>query len=122
MSEKEKYIIKQFGDLWETLNQTSKKCALKHDGWISTILDHIPNQLEYDFSTEKCAWRPKSLVGVEDNNGWHLIKEELTEENQTVLWYNIDNGDFTLSSLLEDGFNEKDYSHWTSINPRGPKY
>lgn len=123
MSEKEKYIIEQFGDLWETFNQTSKNCALKHDGWISTILEHMPNQVDYDFSTEKCAWRPKSLVGVEDNNGWFKTKDGIFPDDEIpVLWLNFENGEYELASLLHVDFKHTDYTHWTPIKSIGPKF
>ena len=53
MTSKEKYITETYGSLWDKLNETSKKCALKNDGWISSILEHRPQDIQTDYSMDK---------------------------------------------------------------------
>ncbi len=121
MNSKEKFIIEKYGDLWENFNESAKKCALKNDGWISSILEHKPQNVNTDYSDEKRAWRITDFRNFEENNGWFKIEDDVfPEEEIPVLWFNIDNGEYELASLLHVDFNYKDYTHWTPINSKGP--
>lgn len=122
MTKKELYIISRFGSLWETLNESAKKCALKNNGWVASIVEHRPQDVDTDFCMDKMGWRLKSLNGIEnDNNGWFIISEELPDES-TVLWYNNENGDYYLGTMLDEDFDILGYTHWCKINPKGPIY
>lgn len=81
---KEEKIQEEYGEHWKLFNGSAKQCALKNDGWINPILEHPPKNLELEFG-DKFIFRPKSLQGIEDNNGWTKIesKEDLLKENWT---------------------------------------
>lgn len=120
---KEEFIVQEYGEHWEGFNDTTKQCALKHNGWISLLLEHRLQDIETEYSDEYKAWRPKSLNGIEDNNGWNATSEDkYPEDNETVFWYNIDNGDFETASICDCDFNEKDYTHWYKLPPKPPIY
>jgi len=76
MSTKEQKIKEAYGEHWENFNDSAKQCALKHDGFISSILEHRLTDIETEYSDSKRAWRPKSLSGIENNNGWIRIESE----------------------------------------------
>lgn len=71
---KEEKIILSYGNYWDEFNDSSKNCALNNNGWISSILDHAPDNLDLDF--KHYCYRPKELNGIEDNNGWTKIESE----------------------------------------------
>ena len=78
---KQKAIREAYGEYWELFNSSAKDCAFNNNGWISAILEHAPKDLEIDFY--KSAFRPKTLQGIETNNGWISILSEsdLPSEN-----------------------------------------
>jgi hypothetical protein len=121
MTSKEKYITETYGSLWDKLNETSKKCALKNDGWISSILEHRPQDIQTDYSMDKKAWRIMDLTNFEDNNGWFKTEDGIFPEDEIpVLWLNFENGEYELASLLHVDFKHTDYTHWTPINLKSP--
>ncbi len=71
---KEEKIQEAYGDKWESINLAGKKCALKNDGWIGSIIDHAPKGIDLDFADY--TFRPKSLRGIKCNNGWVKIYRE----------------------------------------------
>lgn len=68
---KQEKIQEAYGIYWDTFSSNSKECAIKNNGWISSILDHAPKDLELDFANG--TYRPKSLQGIDNNNGWVKI-------------------------------------------------
>lgn len=73
---KEEKIKEAWDFVWDKLNDTSKQCALKNNGFISGILSNDLNHSFTTFNTDITAWRPKSLQGIENNNGWIKIESE----------------------------------------------
>lgn len=67
-------------------------------------------------------WRPKSLQGIESNNGWISINSEKdfeSIENGYYHWYNIENGDWEDGDIPIFG----KYTHYQSIKrPLTPIY
>lgn len=59
--------------------------------------------------TGKLEWRPKSLKGIENNNGWIKIESEadLPKDSSALIWVYTDKGNI---------YNYFFYSTWFSIN------
>lgn len=74
MTAKEKAIRKAYGEYWDQVKE-----FVNTDGWIynnstNFRLDNTGIQQEYDSYNLK--FRPKSLGGIENNNGWIKIESE----------------------------------------------
>lgn len=87
---KEEKIQDAFGKSWSLLSYSMQQHILKVHHWVdrsSNRMNKSPKDLGFDEETEceiHCEfWRPKSLSGIEDNNGWTTDKKP--EENENVL-------------------------------------
>lgn len=114
-------IRKAYGEYWNQLDELSQKNALVEYGWldfevirktglaellfngrITTSIYHIP--LEND-TIDRDFYRPKSLQGIENNNGWIRIEseEDLPKESG---WFEVENNNpdviFYTSSFAVD--------------------
>lgn len=79
---KKEAIKKAYGEYWELV-----KDYVDENGWIDFLEDirriryffHDSDNIEVSIS----MWRPKSLKGIENNNGWRRIESEadLPKEN-----------------------------------------
>lgn len=87
MKTKEEVIKEAWGFIWGKLNDTAKKCALENNGYISGILANELHQPFTEWSTELKSWRPKSLRGIEDNNGWIRIESEADFPKDSFNYY-----------------------------------
>jgi hypothetical protein len=75
------------------------------------------------FSNEnKHKWRPKTLDGLEDNNGWRLIDELDVEENEYVLFLRMTEGGEVpiFTSPLSCDFSIGYFTHWKRIDISKP--
>ncbi|WP_333661566.1 DUF551 domain-containing protein [Chishuiella changwenlii] len=76
------------------LNYNKFSEHIDSDGWLDTAwLDD--SEIHYDVKdgydecgTESTFIRPKSLQGIETNNGWIKIEDQLPEESIEVLFFN----------------------------------
>lgn len=73
---KKQAIQEAYGDLWETV-----KDHVAVNGWVLSrdvpgIRDMIGNAEMIIDTPGSPAYRPKSLKGIEDNNGWKRINSE----------------------------------------------
>lgn len=91
MTKSEK-IKEAWGELWNSFNESAKKCALNKDGYVATILQNGLNQDFTEFNTSLLAWRPKSLQGIESNNGWIKIESKLDLPNHSIEYHVIKKG------------------------------
>lgn len=81
MRNKQQAIQEAYGEYWETV-----KDFVTSQGWCKAfwnlfeVLDGITNP-----KSEGTLWRPKSLQGIENNNGWIKIEseEDLPKEQET---------------------------------------
>ena len=91
--EKEEVIQKGYGIFWDKLSEIQKRSTLKNNGWLSVysynsfseelFLDirdvfHTDDdffQSKRELNGNLISYRPKSLHGIEDNNGWIKIEE-----------------------------------------------
>lgn len=88
-------------------------------GWFSGDLRGVP-----DFLLDKSGHeiRPKTLHGIEDNNDWfRIVDNVLPEKNLKVFWLNLDNKNTTQACMTDYSFNISNYSHWKNL-PTLPLY
>lgn len=70
---KEEKIQEAYGKYWEGLSIPAKNCALKHNGYIGPIISGL-GEIPRDFVTfNDLGFRPISVIGIENNNGWVKI-------------------------------------------------
>jgi hypothetical protein len=82
---KQEKIQEAYGEHWEKL-----KDSISENGWVSFYSDETRIRDEFHKKENiECSpnhnnnWRPKSLQGIENNNGWIKIKseEDLPKDN-----------------------------------------
>lgn len=86
---KEEKIVDAYGEHWEGLHPAGKECALKNDGWVGSIIELAPKGLDLEFD-DYSSFRPKSLLGIENNNGWVKINRESDLPNEDFDCFIID--------------------------------
>lgn len=116
-NKKEEAIRKAYGEYWERMSPELQAIALRSDGWIQmrdcTKELGVEFSLSQNLSTEthfnSHKQRPKSLQGIENNNGWISIEseEDLPKDSHSLLWVYTDHGNI---------YNYFFYSRWFSIN------
>lgn len=76
-TKKQEVIRKAYGEYWDGLKEN-----IDHNGWVdSAWLDDIAVYLDVKGGYDRCGAvslfiRPKSLSGIENNNGWISIESE----------------------------------------------
>jgi hypothetical protein len=80
---KQEVIVAAYGEYWDLFDEEDKKSILNNDGWhykwnhplrwemAKTGVEIITSA--YVVGT---SWKPKSLAGIENNNGWTKIDSE----------------------------------------------
>src|SRR5690554_6556469 len=85
---KQKAIRETYGKLWDKVKKDTNK-----DGWVWAQWDYeLPTNIFTDdeIDTEFGFWRPTSLRGIENNNGWIRTDERLPDTFKTVnIYYTI---------------------------------
>jgi hypothetical protein len=130
---KEEVIKAAYGEHWESFSNEVKKCALNNDGYIyNSILEPKDLSLETHQYILGFKWRPISLSGIENNNGWIKIEMEsdMPKQRGTDDIYIIDElGEVQVASskLLNDRqiFNywKATITHYQPINkPKPPLF
>lgn len=127
---KQEKIQEAYGEYWEQV-----KDYVDENGWITTwdlvsYLGVIPKDgFKVKIKGKKIKHqdnlhRPKSLKGIENNNGWIKIEseEQYDElENGEYEWYNIENGKYDKGDLWSYGV----FTHYKivpKIEPQPPIY
>ncbi|MDV3508978.1 hypothetical protein CMU89_17000 [Elizabethkingia anophelis] len=110
-----------YGSHWEKV-----KYYVDENGWVEPPTADIPiyvpsiGKLEAHHGAFK--FRPKSLSGIETNNGWTILNKETYDnlENSYYMWYNTNNGDWEVGDLDESFLQE--YTHFQEIKlpPKPP--
>ena len=85
-TEKQEAIRKAYGEYWGRLPKKIKEEIFLLDGWldwlslndinIGLLWFEIRNGIEVNIDFDKDRLRPKSLQGIENNNGWIRIESE----------------------------------------------
>ncbi|MGJ1211951.1 hypothetical protein [Sphingobacterium multivorum] len=81
---KKEAIIRSYGEYWDSLSEPAKECALNNNGKISHIISgcgKIPHSLITYYNE---GFRPRSLRGIESNNGWNLSIYHPNGENTLI--------------------------------------
>lgn len=135
MKTKEQAIIEAYKEYWNELPPEIQKYALQNDGWINSKewigdagntlifkkLKCIPLDCMDNYHSTYCYFfRPKSLQGIEDNNGWIKIESEEDYnklENGEYEWYNINTGKYEKGDLYSYGM----FTHYKIIPKTIPK-
>lgn len=78
---KEEAIKKAYGEYWQRLPKRGKEQSIESDGYVHENYLIPSGVLESDIPFEECPGdcdfhRPKSLAGIENNNGWVKIESE----------------------------------------------
>ena len=83
-----------------------------HNDMLETMCRTKPNE----------RWRPVSLKGIENNNGWELIEDLDIEENEYVLFLRMTEGGEPpiFTSLLSEDFQKDYFTHWKRIDISKP--
>ena len=111
---KEEIIKEAWGECWNKLPKEAKEKALKNNGFVSQYFEDL---LTIDKRERKLfEIRPKSLQGIENNNGWIKIEEGLPKEQGV---YHINYSDGVISSrYFHPKHNDwKDYPNATHYQP-----
>jgi hypothetical protein len=105
---KEEIIAKAYG-----INYNKLKEYINNDGWCRSF-PSTQNQIDYiNTGLQNVAWRPKSLQGIETNNGWIKIEsDEWLKEHKisgSITKYYVDNAneDYLTISVLAELSGEK---------------
>jgi len=117
-------IKEVYGELFVTHGH-----LIDEDGWLDNSSDvHYltmgqTKQLGECEYRQEYEFRPKELQGLEINNGWNSLEEsKFPEDIDSVFWFNNDNGEFEVASLLHCDFAYTDYTHWHKLPPKPPIY
>lgn len=126
---------------WSYLGITLLISQYDFDGWIDVNeleKSQITSELDYklrkksDLGSEAMLCRPKSLQGIENNNGWVKIESEddlpNTDGKSVEFWFLTKHGNITTNCFSDLMKNKKIqyskvYSHYQPIEkPKPPLY
>ncbi|MDV3882958.1 hypothetical protein CMU04_06455 [Elizabethkingia anophelis] len=112
---KSEAIKAAYGEHWEKLSEEAKDFVLSNDGYVSYWhWSHFNMDFDFDLKTGG-LYRPKSLSGIETNNGWTRIEsEEDLSEVLTDYWVIID-------GIVRKGFKYYGNGRWTNADNPYPK-
>ena len=117
---KEQKIQEAFGKSWSLLSHSMQQHILNVHHWVDRSLNRMavsPLDLGFDEETE-CEihhefWRPKSLAGIENNNGWIKIETEDDLPDEGTLNHVFWNGKILLLEFLKDHSKQKAFKEWS---------
>ena len=121
---KQEKIQEAYGKYWEVVYEYVDK-----NGWCSAYWK-TKTYFQTEFTSEK--WRPKSLTGIEDNNGWIKIESEadlpkegmhhsILLDSECINGYR--NYDVIVFYEVNSKFRKKEISHYQPIEkPKPPIY
>lgn len=112
---KEEKIKEAWGDYYNVLKE-----YIKHNGWVENI--NISNGVKINLEFTGFYSRPKSLQGIENNNGWIKIESEADLPKENIdCWFVIDNdsylGYFTKRGYFVNGSDNIELRFVTHYQP-----
>lgn len=116
---KEEKIKEAYGLMYET-----NKSKINEDGWCSGVFN-LPNTHIELYRSERLYWRPKSLEGLESNNGWIAVEREKELPRQMVHLYDLNTETEWIGFLYNDYgfFAQPSATHYQPIiKPKPPIY
>ena len=117
---KEEKIKEAWGYAWDFIDGHVKENAL-HCGWVHKLNINIHfNELNIELQqhyTDKWLYRPKSLQGIENNNGWIKIEseEDLPKDENIVEFWVYDDKEIVLAKFM---YESKRWYHDVNLNLR----
>jgi len=133
---KQEKIQEAYGDNWELV-----KDYIDKNGWVESgyfdintklirVVDNFQGEKEtkYDLrNSNYVVWRPKSLQGIENNNGWIKIEseEQIKEFQNEFCWVVMNNGEMDKGYIHSSNYNFllKSATHYQPIQkPQPPIY
>ena len=104
---KQEAIKNAYGEYWENV-----KDYVDNDGWIDNSIPKFTfgqlKNLDLEYKND-VFFRPKSLQGIENNNGWVKIESEADLPNNEKVWIYTSNNRVLISS--------KAVLNWVLKNP-----
>lgn len=88
MKTKQEVIKEAYGNHWKTVSENINK-----NGWITAIDDEpifVPSIGELEEHPKEFWFRPISLKGIENNNGWRKPKEYIEVVQNSPCWVYTD--------------------------------
>lgn len=83
MKTKKEVIQSAWAENWDLLFYSEREHALQNNGWIPNTGLKLINKITFDFKEMHITYgspeqwiRPKSIAGIETNNGWIRIESE----------------------------------------------
>jgi hypothetical protein len=83
MKTKQEVIQSALTENWDLLFDSEREHSLQNDGWIPNTGLKLINKITFDIKEMHITYgnpeqwlRPKSLAGIETNNGWTCIESE----------------------------------------------
>lgn len=125
MKTEQQVIQEAYGEYWELFSTEEQDLILKNKGWVSKFNHPLHWEMEKFYEIETLAygvgtsWRPKSLQGIENNNGWIKIESEEQYdklENGSYHWYNIEKDVYDDGDLMSYGV----FTHYQPIEKPKP--
>lgn len=125
---KEKCIKEAYINLIGIDEYDKIKHAINNDGSVHNLVSDLINEVMGFEHLRLVYWRPKSLQGLEDNNGWISIEPDGSNlPTDDIEYWCIEkaSGDLTVSNLLNHNkkFSTCHFSHYQPIvKPLKPLY
>lgn len=96
---KQEAIKKAYGEYWEDV----RRC-IDEKGWCSFNLKTYFKEdlIDSKVYRDKFLYRPKSLKGIENNNGWIKIDDFVKYTNETFWLFNSHINDLYQGQLFDD--------------------
>lgn len=88
---KEEKIKESYKEHWDKLSTSLKEKVLSNNGWLD-YKDGCDNNISFhciEMEANHGKYRPASLRGIENNNGWFMIESEndLPSNDNVYYWY-----------------------------------
>ena len=123
---KKEIIIKAWMDLnIETPFGICDKTGWVHGYFCNGIDDiindygNITDKIDYDIDMSGVGkFRPKSLQGIENNNGWFILNnvaKEIPIEIDNIELYNINTGEYYISTDTHEFIEIGRFTHWKPL-------
>lgn len=132
-------IINAYAEYWEQLPKEAQQQALQNNGFIQqnylidsrgSLLDCLDfewmDTYDSEFGLSIRVFRPKSLQGIENNNGWICIEsEEDLPKEDCIYWVVKDNSITEMENweITLNFHNKRNLTHYQPIEkPKPPIY
>lgn len=105
---KEEKIKEAWGENWSKISKENQKKALKNNGFVSQYYEDLLSK--ETICRKLFDVRPKSLQGIEDNNGWIKIENEEDLPKENGIYWTLRKG--LIVPLYKEIFNDLNKEYW----------